>query len=108
MDDHGCVLLGSVLRSTEACVYSVCGIIGGKRLIGFFDMFWSRVLSIGIISFFLGPVKDLGRQEDRVAGFRSWVRGSGLTAMERGKWWLDCCKLHCEWMGEQSDHRFNG
>lgn len=68
----------------------------GEKINWLFDMFWSRVLSIGIISFFLDPVKDLGRQEDRVAGFRSWVRGSGLTAMGRGKWWLDCCKLHCE------------
>ena len=83
MDDHGCVLLGSVLRSTEACV---CVGLLEKKDYWLFDMFWSRVLSIGIISFFLDPVKDLGRQEDRVAGFRSCVRGSGLTAMERGKW----------------------
>lgn len=88
-------VFSSVLYSGRPRLVYVWDYWGGK-INWLFDMFWSRVLSIGIISFFLDPVKDLGRQEDRVAGFRSWVRGSGLTAMGRGKWWLDCCKLHCE------------
>ena len=51
MDDHGCVLLGSVLRSTEACVYSVCGIIGGKRLIGFLTCFGRVCCRSGLFLF---------------------------------------------------------